>query len=360
MAAISYPGLCIEKTRAGNPWIRVRVEGAPKRKITISVALDHPKFDDHYHAARAGIKLQAEPETDWPDAEPGSLQEMINWHCKRLQQRGKDGLLAPTTVRERTSNLRQLGESHGDYTAAMPPSAVHRLMRDMEGQPGKAKNMLTAIRMMFDDAVNEGKAVTNPAIGIKRPKPNKPRSERGAKPWKVEDLRQYREAHPPGTMAHLALTLFMFTACRISDARLLGRAHEFERNGQTWLGWQPTKKGSSFVEIPLLPPLLKATRAVKVIGPTYILTQHGKPHASAKAMGNKFQKWCEQAGLEGLSSHGIRKAVGNLLADEGCSQYQIMAVHGHEDASTSEVYTREAQRRKLASEAYEKLTSMEW
>ena len=92
-------------------------------------------------------------------------------------------------------------------------------------------------------------------------------------PWTAEDLKTYRKFHPPGTPAHLCLTLFMFTAYRISDAVLLGRGHETMRRGVVWLGWQPTKRGPAFVRIPIRPPLYKATRAAKVQGPTYSLVR---------------------------------------------------------------------------------------
>ena len=219
---------------------------------------------------------------------------------------------------------------------------------------GAAKNALTTIKMMYQGEPE------NPAIGIPRPKPNKPKSEIGATPWTPQALRAYRETHKPGTMAHLTLTLFMFTACRISDATVLGRGNQFERNGETWIGWQPSKRGSAYVEIPLLPPLLKATRAQKIVGPTYILTEYGTPHRSPEGLRNRFKKWCTQAGLENMSSHGIRKAVGKLLAEEGCSQYQIMAVHGHTDSKTSSVYTQGAERSRLAGEAAKILEAMEW
>ncbi|RJL02345.1 hypothetical protein D3P06_11375 [Paracoccus aestuarii] len=49
-----------------------------------------------------------------------------------------------------------------------------------------------------------------------------------------------------------------------------------------------------------------------------------------------------EEGLDNRSSHGVRKAAGHLLAQEGCSQNQIMTVHGHTQARTSEVYTRES------------------
>ena len=179
-------------------------------------------------------------------------------------------------------------------------------------------------------------------------------------PWTIDDLRRYRDHHPPGTPAYLCLTLFMFTACRISDAVVLGRANEFKRNGVRTLKWQPSKKGSAPVEIPMLPPLYKATRTSVVQGRTYLLTAHGRPFRSPDALGQKFRKWCREAGLEGRSSHGIRKAAGNLLAEEGCTQYQIMSVHGHTQAKTSEVYTKGVERWKLAAEAMRVLEAMDW
>ncbi|NSX55259.1 hypothetical protein [Parasulfitobacter algicola] len=117
----------------------------------------------------------------------------------------------------------------------------------------------------------------------------------------MDDLKVYCE----GTTEHLCLTLFMFTACRISDTVVLGRGNEFERSGIRDTGWQPKKKGSAKVEIPILPPLYKATLAVTVHGSTYLLTKQGKPFNSPDALGQMFRRWSKEAGLEARSSHGI-------------------------------------------------------
>ena len=66
-------------------------------------------------------------------------------------------------------------------------------------------------------------------------------------------------------------------------------------------------------------------------------------------------QWCKQAGLAGLSAHGIRKGLAELLAELGCSQYEIMAILGHSEAKTSETYTRRVERWKLALGAMEKV-----
>jgi len=115
-----------------------------------------------------------------------------------------------------------------------------------------------------------------------------------------------------------------------------------------------------FIEIPMIPPLYKATRAVNVIGSTYLLTKFGKPYKTSESLGQSFIKWCREAGLNNRSAHGIRKAAGHLLAVEGCTQYQIMAIHGHAQAQTSEIYTKGVERWGLATDAMKKLEGMEW
>jgi integrase len=111
----------------------------------------------------------------------------------------------------------------------------------------------------------------------------------------------------------------------------------------------------------MLPPLLKATRAATLQHPrAYLLTEHGQPFASSAAFSNRFRAWCDDAGLNHLSSHGIRKAAGELMAMHGATQYQIMAVHGHSSAKTSEVYTRGASRANLGAQGITLLAAMDW
>lgn len=160
--------------------------------------------------------------------------------------------------------------------------------------------------------------------------------------------------------AYLWLTLQAFTACRIGDAIWLGRDQEVTHNGQSWLAWQPRKKGSAPVSIPMLPPRFKATRAAKIVGPTYILNENGKPFASTEALRVRVQRWCNSAGLSGCSSHGVRKAAAELMAESGCSQHQIMAVMAHTEARTSEIYTKGVQRRILAADGIQALAGLDW
>lgn len=350
---LHLPGLSREKTPAGKVRWRVRVQGERRRKITLAVGPDHPAFSECYHAARRGRHVTPE---DRPEAEhlSGSLGWLVARHLDDLERQVAAGQASPRTLNKRRQTLAALAD-RADYSLHMPRKHVFEIRDKLAATPAWADSTVEAIRVLYRWACERGLAKDNPAMGV----PKIDRGRGGAVPWTVADLRQFREAHPPGTTAHLCLTILMFTACRIGDARLLGRRNEFERDGIKGLAWQPEKRGSAFVEIPMMPPLLRATRAAPVVGETYLLNSWGRPFRSADTMSNTFRRWCADAGLD-RSAHGVRKATGELLALEGCTQYQIMAIHGHTSAKNSEVYTRGAERWRLARDAMATMKGMEW
>ena len=350
---VNHPGLIAERLPSGQKRWRVRVAGNPNKKIRLNLTPDHPLFGEHYHAARAGIELPA------PELAKSSIKGSVGWLVETYQaamaNMAKDGRLDPATVKQRSTFLDWLRAEVGEYSASMPSTQLVLLRDKRAATPGAANNLIKAVRAMYAWAIERGFAKANPATGIPALTAGS-----GARPWSLEDLETFRKRHPFGTTPHLALTLFMFTAARIGDVVRLGRANEVKRGDLIWLDWQPEKRGSRRVQIPILPPLLKAIRAQQVIGSTYLMTQHGKSFATKKALGTRFANWVSQAGLTGLSAHGIRKAAGELLALQGASQYHIMAIHGHANAKTSEIYTEGADRARLAQQAMEKLAGMDW
>ena len=79
---------------------------------------------------------------------------------------------------------------------------------------------------------------------------------------------------------------------------------------------------------------------------------------SLDPMSAMFKRWCHDAGLGHLSAHGVRKGLAEVLAEMGSSQYDIMAILGHSEAKTSEVYTRRVERWNLAKTALAKVGKM--
>lgn len=355
LVKIDLPGLLREPLPSGSHRYRVRVEGNSNRRVVLSVTPDHADFMEHYRAARAGIKLQAET-APMDRVTPRSLAWLTYKFESDMKAKEKAGLMHPSTLQQRGAFYARLRSEYGQKAMEIPSAQIIRIRDKMETTPGAADNMVKAIRAMFAWAIKQGLMTSNPAMGI-----DKINAGKGATPWTPADLRQFRDHHPPGTMAHLALSLFMFTACRVSDVVTLGPRNEIRRGGTAMISWQPAKKGSTTVTVPIMPPLAKAIAAQAIANPAaYLLTTHGKPFASAAAFGNKFRDWTTAAKLTDRSPHGIRKAAGNLLAEFGATEYQIMAIHGHSSPEASKVYTEGANRTKLAESAMQLLAGMEW
>ncbi|MBT5799411.1 MAG: hypothetical protein HOI17_06165 [Alphaproteobacteria bacterium] len=106
--------------------------------------------------------------------------------------------------------------------------------------------------------------------------------------------------------------------------------------------------------------LQKITKPYAVTGRSYIVKKDGEPYASEDSMSHGFISWCRAAGLHNRSAHGIRKFVGEVLASSGASQYEIMAVHSHNQSQTSDIYTKGTNRRNLASKSANILDKIDW
>lgn len=350
---INLPGLLQERTPSGAIRWRVRVAGNKSRRITLKITPNHPAFTEHYHAARQGVTL---PPPDDSDGISGSIGWLVAKFQGHMRNQVAAGNLDASTESYRVRHTNILRKAFGEYHAKMPQAKLLDLRDTMQDRPATADTFIKSVRAMYAWGIERGHASTDPTAGIKRIV----REEVGATPWTVADLKAYRERHPFGTMAHLYITLLTFTACRIGDAVSLGRSNEVKREGRVWIEWTAEKKGALPVAVPMAPQLYDATRAQTVQGPTYILNANGTPFASKDALSNRFSKWVQQAGLKGRSSHGVRKAAGALMAEAGMSQHIIMAIHGHSEAKTSEIYTRSADRRALADEGMKALAKLDW
>lgn len=349
---INLPGYVPER-RNGRLRHRVRVEGQKKRRITLPCGPDDPEFLNHYYAAREGNVLAAPKPR--PKPSPQTLRGVCDEYLTWLEAQAKAGNMSPLTHKQRSSVLSAacgfIGEdgitAMGDYHFKLPSGAMVHIRDQWGAVTSQADTCTKALRAVYERLIERGRIDYNPAATVKFIHVSKG----GAVPWSVEDVKQFLKTHPSGTAAYTWLMLTMFTGARREDLALLGRAHEVRRDGLTWIEWQPGKKGSAFVSMPLLKPLSDAIRAQSVIGPTYLLNQHGRPFKNGGVLGRSVQKWTATAGLENRSSHGLRKALATLLSEYGATQHQIMAVMAHTKASTSEIYTKSAERSRLAKDA---------
>lgn len=87
----------------------------------------------------------------------------------------------------------------------------------------------------------------------------------------------------------------------------------------------------------------------------FICGANGHPFTK-ESFGNAFSEAARKAGIK-KSAHGVRKIAATRCADNGASVHQLMAIFGWRSASMAEVYTKEANRRRLAREAVHMLAN---
>jgi integrase len=86
---------------------------------------------------------------------------------------------------------------------------------------------------------------------------------------------------------------------------------------------------------------------------TFIVGERGRP-LTKESFGNLFRDACREAGVPG-SAHDVRKIAATRAANAGATVAQLEAIFGWQVGSMASLYTRAADRRRLAIEAMHKL-----
>lgn len=237
-----------------------------------------------------------------------------------------------------------------------------RMLRDRKkATPEGANNRLKALRVLFTwmleqtDIVKEYKLTSNPARDVSKFKSQNPD---GFHTWTVEEVAQFEAFHKPGSMARLALSLFLFTGQRRSDVVRFGRQHIRQQVdpdtgvSSSWLIFTQ-QKNRNRKPVTLQLPVLDVLQSAIAEGPcghlTLIVTQTGKPFTVA-GFGNRMRKWCNEAGLPLCAAHGLRKAGACIAAENGATDAQMMAIFGWTDPRMASKYRKKASQRRIAGD----------
>ncbi len=92
----------------------------------------------------------------------------------------------------------------------------------------------------------------------------------------------------------------------------------------------------------------------KISDLTFLMTEFGKPF-SVKGLGNRISDWFRQAGLSHLTSHSVRKGLATDVAHNEATDNMLEAMFGWRDGKTSKIYTRNAERARLARQTVAKI-----
>lgn len=150
------------------------------------------------------------------------------------------------------------------------------------------------------------------------------------------------------------LALALYTGQRRSDLVQFGKQHV--RDG--WLTFTQFKGRENRpvrLELPIIPELQRILDASPTGDLAFLATAYGKPFTAA-GFGNRMREWCDKAGLSDCSTHGLRKAAASRLAELGCTEFEIMAITGHQTSKEVTRYTKAASQRLRAESALAKLT----
>nr|WP_278521198.1 tyrosine-type recombinase/integrase [Brucella anthropi] len=307
-----------------------------EKRIRLPGQFGSKEFNAAYDAALAGQEV--------PKVQKSS-HTSLRWLVDQYYASGRYSLLKPFTQRSRKIMLEGVCRTGGDLNFRSLTSAdIRQGLVRREGTPFQANAYLSIMRSLFEFAIDSGWIKINPTDDVK---PKKTKSD-GFHTWTIEEVGRYQEKHPLGTQARLALDLMLYTGLRRTDAIALGPQH-IKNN---YIAIRTSKTGAE-VTIPLLEPLAKSINATKTGDMVFLVNKKGLPWKHG-AFGYWFADRCTEAEVPGRA-HGLRKAGATFAADNGATPFELTAMYGWSSTKMAEVYTRKADRSRLAERAANKL-----
>jgi integrase len=356
--------LVADRSRHGQTRFYVRLPGRAKTRVQVD-SMDDPQFGLAYAAALNGERWQpktiaAKPQEPWDKPIPGSLRALCVRYFAVL---ANDPMLADITKANRRKFLEEVcreppqpGSTKvmGDMPIARFDATHVQAIVDRRVKTPEAANVRRkAISALFQWAIPRGYAKgANPATVVKAIRTY----SEGHRTWGQAEIDRFVKRHPLGTKAYLALALLLGLGQRRSDTAKLGRQHvkgsviEFVQD-------KNEKRLHKHMRLPIIPMLAEALETVPKTQMTFLQTEYGKPFTPA-GFGNWFRDRCDEAGLQGYSAHGLRKAQQALGADAGLSDRELMAIAGHESSTETSRYTKKRDRDLLAASGMAKLAGV--
>jgi integrase len=203
------------------------------------------------------------------------------------------------------------------------------------------------MRGLFTWAIEAQHVKHDPTAGVTDPARRK---NAGFRIWTEDEVQKYEKRWPVGTRERVWLDVLLYTGLRRGDAVRLRCQHV--RGGIATLKVQ--KSGYRIeVALPILPILKKTLDAGPCGDLAFIAGARGAPLAK-ESFGNLLRDACKEAGVPGRA-HGLRKLGATCAANNGATVHELQALFGWVDIKMPALYTRGADRRRLAVAAAHKL-----
>lgn len=221
------------------------------------------------------------------------------------------------------------------------------ILRDRKaGNPNAANERLKILSQIFKLAIAREWRNDNPVRDVARLKT--PRG--GHETATDEQIAKYFAHHTRGP-AWRAMTLLTAFGMRVSDLRVLGPQHI--RKGL--LVFETVKTGV-LCELTINDEVRTMIRACREM--VFLTNENGAAFKNDKVLSQRVAKWFRQAGVEGVTAHGVRKWLATKMAENGATEYELMAWFGWKDPKEARPYVQAASRRRLAASAGRRLTGV--
>ncbi|OLP44621.1 tyrosine-type recombinase/integrase [Rhizobium oryziradicis] len=348
----------IEKNRTRHGVMRYYLRIAGQRICRLPDDIESEDFAKAYWKARNTVRPLVEDTGPKPisrQVKPGTFR----WLCMEYMRSHEFTTLDITTQTRRRHIMESMWQEPlkaGDERtfADMPLQHMDvtnlEVLRDRKKEtPFAADERLKVLRQVFDTAHN-GKPIT-------------PNIARMVKPFRAQtdghdtatpaDLERFIAHHGTGSKATLYLAIQMYTGLRVSDLAALGPQHR-RKDAFRFRLFKNRNRTPVDIDITIHPILEAVLVTHKTTGPTYLVTEFGKPF-SVKGLGNRISDWWTQAGMPHLTSHSVRKGLATDVAHNEATDSMLEAMFGWRDSKTSKIYTRNAERSRLARQTVERI-----
>lgn len=358
------PYLSSFKDRHGTVRWRFRRGG---KTISLLGQPGEPDFEQAYDNALNGRAQTKRKVIQHPNAAlPGTLgaawnrvQDSADWKAYDQATRDKNLSLATMFLESRLADdnpylwknvpVRDLKRRH-----------LKEIISKYSATPHKAKHLLTAIRKMIYVALDEEWIEVDPSYKLNwRP------DYVGWKAWTAEAMQKFEKRWEIGTTPRLVYAIALWLGNRREDVATLRwdqrttKTVHMDGEARVVDGFRITQgKGGKELFLPITPMMADILDAAPRTGATVLVTAYGKPF-SPKSLTGRMGDWTKSAGIgPGYTLHGLRKTLGKMLAEGGASTRQIMDTLGHDDIAHAELYSREAEQARLATDGMDRVVRL--
>ncbi len=219
----------------------------------------------------------------------------------------------PGTQEKYRRVIDKIREAHGHRRVAdLTRSKVFQIHQRFVDRPSQGNLWLKVMSNMFAHSVKLDWRKDNPCHGVEK----LPERGRETQPWTQDQLQQFRDHWPIGTMQRLAFELLLWTTRRLSDVRLIGPQHVEHRDDGSYIAFRQVKaKTDENHYSTIYPELQEVIDKTPQRGLVFVTTESGSRFASDKSFGNFLAKAIKAAGIDGVTAHGLRATGATAVAD---------------------------------------------